>query len=111
MFKLTTENSNYLSELGMLQEQNTLLQQQLAAEKEKCLIESARASTLSRQLKECEVARIMTLQTSVDKPQSKQVPKRPEVETEEQMMDVALRRIKNQMVDPVSEGHVCHMCS
>lgn len=103
VFQLKTENHNYLSEVTMLQEQNQALQSQLVSEKEKNMIESSRANTLQRKLKEFEVAKIMAVQTSVDKPAvlKKKTPVN-DFETEEQMMDIVLKRIEGQLVDPVS---------
>lgn len=101
VFQLQTENSNYLSEIKMLQEQNQTLQLQLGSANEKNLIESARLSTLQRKLKEFEVAKIMAVQTSVDKPVQKKKHDVDSFETEEQMMDIVLKRIEARLVDPV----------
>lgn len=101
MLLLKTENSNYLSELNMLREQNQALQSQVDSEKEKNLIESSRANTLSRKLKEFEVAKIMAVQTSVDKPAPKKKSSVDSVETAEQMMDIVLKRIEAKVHDPV----------
>jgi hypothetical protein len=108
LLQLQTENSNFLSELNMLREQNEVLQAQVSAEKEKNLIESARANTLSRKLKEFEVAKIMAVQTSVDKPIQKKKSPMESLETEEEMMDMVLKRIESQMVDPVRKTFLCH---
>lgn len=90
-----------MNELAMLQEQNQALQSQLVSEKEKNLIESSRANTLQRKLKDFEVAKIMAVQTSVDKPIQKKKPSMIACETEDQMMDIVLKRVEAQLVNPV----------
>jgi hypothetical protein len=106
VFQLKTENSNYLSELEILREQNDLLHSQIVSGREKLLIETARANTLSRKLKEFEVAKIMAVQTdacvntSVDKVLTKKMPP-VSMETEEEMMDIVRRRVEASIVEPV----------
>ena len=97
--QMKLENSEYASELIMLREQNQVLQSQVASEKEKYLIESARANTLNRKLQEIDVAKIMAKQTSLGSSSKKR--KEEVIETEEEMMSIALKRIESEIVNPV----------
>ena len=112
MFSLRTMNDSQLSELEQLREQNQALQAQVQSEREKNLIESARMNTLSRKLKEFEVAKIMAVQTdacvntSVDNVALHKRHHLEVVETEEQMMDIARQRIAAHLIDPVFIIHL-----